>query len=65
MLSEMRKAGDDDRVVFKVRDDDVCNELRFIVELETPCGISRKITPELKKNEDGLGIFLPILVRKH
>lgn len=61
-LSQMQKSNNDDRVIFKVLDDDdcSCSEL-FRVELETATGITKKFTVELKNNDQAA--FVPIMVK--
>lgn len=63
LLSQIQKANNDDRVIFKLFDDDDTgrgNRL-FLVELETPSGASRKIRMEMTLNE-GQVQFVPLMV---
>lgn len=60
VLSQMKNANDDDRVTFKLPDYEVLTGVEFLIELETPTGIVRKITVELA-NKDEVS-FVPFMV---
>lgn len=64
LLSQMQKANNDDRVIFKLPEDNdngLGNGL-FFVELETPSGNSKKIRLEMTADDDKLNMFRPLMV---